>query len=323
MADRFLDKLNLSAPRRYDSIFNVHFDIVHGCQLRCIGCPNSTLQPKIARIAVDDFATCLANIDVKHIHTFRLFNYGEPLLHRQLAECVEQIPRQSWKASIVEISTNGQKVYWDNFEDMLKLQVVNRLVVSCDGDGTRGEYERLRPPSKWESFIEFLERARELRDRWSPATQLVTRSVIAEPEWRQRWLDVLSPRGWKPEFRGWMNLPEAAETPSGRETVVPEGYCFFMGQPEEFLGNSWHGEVALLYVDIDGTVVPCCYHPRAGVLGNLKEQTYNQIMNGRARRQFIDEMIANRRKMAICGQCDVGPPGREGPSFHSVLSMKD
>lgn len=323
MADRFLDKLNISAPRRYDSIFNVHFDIVHGCQLRCIGCPNSTLKPKIERIAVDDFATCLANIDVKFIHTFRLFNYGEPLLHRQLAECVEQIPRQSWKASFVEISTNGQKVYWDNFEEMLKLQVVNRLVVSCDGDGTPEEYERLRPPSKWELFIEFLERARELRDRWSPATELVTRSVIAEPEWRRRWMDVLTPRGWTPEFRGWMNLPEAVATPSGRETVVPDGYCFFMGQPEEFHGNSWHGEVALLYVDMDGTVVPCCQHPRAGVLGNLKEQTYNQIMNGRARQKFIHEMVTNRRNMSICGQCDVGPPGEEGPSFHSVLSMKD
>ena len=318
-----MDQIPIRAPRQYDSIFNVHFDIVHGCQLRCIGCPNSTLLPKIQRIAVEDFATCLRNIDVRHIHTFRLFNYGEPLLHKQLAECVEQIPRQSWKASIVEISTNGQKVYWDNFEDMLRLQVVNRLVVSCDGDGTPEEYERLRPPSKWPVFIEFLERARELRDRWSPATQLITRSVIADPDWRQRWYDVLHPRGWTPEFRGWMNLPEAVETPSGRKTEVPEGYCFFMGAPEEFGGNSWHGEVALLYVDMDGTVVPCCQHPRAGVLGNLREQTYNQIMNGAARRQFIGEMQRNRGGMSICGQCDMGPPGAEGPSFSSVLSMKD
>ena len=131
-----MDQIPIHTPRRYDSIFNVHFDIVHGCQLRCIGCPNSTLKPRIRRIAVEDFARCLRNIDVSHIHTFRLFNYGEPLLHKQLAECVEQIPQQSWKASIVEISTNGQKVYWDNFEEMLKLQVVNRLIISCDGDGT-------------------------------------------------------------------------------------------------------------------------------------------------------------------------------------------
>ena len=71
-------------------IYAVHFDIVHGCQLRCVGCPNSTLEPKIQRIAVDDFAKCLANIDVERIHTLRLFNYGEPLLHKQLASIVAQ-----------------------------------------------------------------------------------------------------------------------------------------------------------------------------------------------------------------------------------------
>jgi len=62
-------------------LFAVHFDIVHGCQLRCVGCPNSTLEPKIHRIPVEDFALCLGNIDVERIHTLRLYNYGEPLLH--------------------------------------------------------------------------------------------------------------------------------------------------------------------------------------------------------------------------------------------------
>ena len=323
MTGKKVDTIPIRPPRKYDSIFNVHFDIVHGCQLRCLGCPNSTLKPKIRRIAVDDFSRCLRNIDVRHIHTFRLFNYGEPLLHRELAECVELIPQQSWKASIVEISTNGQKVYWDNFEEMLKLQVVNRLIVSCDGDGTPEEYERLRPPSKWDSLLEFLERAREFRDRWSPATELVTRSVISNLDWRQRWYDVLHPRGWTPEFRGWMNLPESVDKPSGRETVVPDGYCFFMGEPEEFVGNNWHGEVALLYVDQDGSVVPCCQHPMAGVLGNLKRQTYNEIMNGQARMRFINQMNTDRSAMKVCGNCDMGPPGAEGPSFSSVLSMKD
>ena len=37
---------------RATSIYNLHFDIVHGCQLRCVGCPNSILQPKIKRMPV-------------------------------------------------------------------------------------------------------------------------------------------------------------------------------------------------------------------------------------------------------------------------------
>ncbi len=147
-------------------LYSVHFDIVHGCQLRCVGCPNSMLASKVSRIAVEDFARCLSNIDVERIHSLRLFNYGEPLLHKQLSSIVAQIPEQQWKASIVEISTNAQWVYWDDFEETLKQEVVTKLFVSCDGDGTPEDYERLRPPSKWKRLIDFLERAAYLRDRW-------------------------------------------------------------------------------------------------------------------------------------------------------------
>jgi len=157
-------------PIKPKHIYYFHIDIVHGCQLRCVGCPNSTLLPKISRISVEDFRACLGNVDVERVHTLRLFNFGEPLLHKHLAEIVAVIPQQSFKTSIVEISTNAQRVDWQDFENTLKQEVVNRLVVSCDGDGTPSEYERLRPPSKWSHLIEFLERARVLRDRWSGST---------------------------------------------------------------------------------------------------------------------------------------------------------
>ncbi|OGP88507.1 MAG: hypothetical protein A2156_03535 [Deltaproteobacteria bacterium RBG_16_48_10] len=304
-------------------LFSVHFDIVHGCQLRCIGCPNSTLEPKIHWVSVKDFSRCLANIDVKRIHTFRLFNYGEPLLHRQLAAIVAEIPKQRWRASVVEISTNGQWVDWGEFEAMVKLEVVNNLVVSCDGDGTPGSYERLRPPSKWKKLIEFLEHARYLRDRWAPAMQLWTRTVIRRRADAQRWEDFLRPRGWMPEFRRWMLLPESKENLTGRGVAVRRGTCVFLADASEFTSHPWFGEINLLYVDADGTVVPCCMHPRAGVFGNLKTQRYSEILNGTGRRVMIQAMQENRDAMPVCRGCDVGPVGNEGPSFWNTITTWD
>jgi MoaA/NifB/PqqE/SkfB family radical SAM enzyme len=301
-------------------IFSVHFDIVHGCQLRCIGCPNSTLEPRIQLISVKDFGRCLGNIDVERIHTFRLFNFGEPLLHRQLAAIVAEIAKQRWKASVVEISTNGQWVDWDEFEAMVKLEVINRLVVSCDGDGTPESYERLRPPSKWERLVEFLGRARDLRDRWAPAMQLWTRTVIQTRTDAQRWEDFLRPRGWMPEFRRWMHAPGAKENLTGREVTVPAGPCLFLADASEFTSHPWFGEVNLFYVDSDGTVVPCCMHPRAGVFGNLKTQKYSEILKGAGRRVMRQAMQENRPAMPVCGGCDVGPVGNEGPSFWSGIT---
>jgi radical SAM protein with 4Fe4S-binding SPASM domain len=301
-------------------LYSVQFDIVHGCQLRCVGCPNSTLEPKVTRIAVEDFARCLGNIDVERIHTLRLFNFGEPLLHKHLSEIVAQIPRQQWKASVVEISTNAQWVYWDDFEEMLKQEIVTKLFVSCDGDGTPEMYERLRPPSTWPKLINFLERTAKLRDRWAPATQLWTRTLIRTQEDARRWESVLRPRGWTPEFRRWMPLPQAQENMTGRVVVAPHSPCVFLAEPEEFNLHPWFGEINVLYVDADGTVVPCCMHPQAGVFGNLMQQKYSEILNNEARRKFKQAMQDDRAAMRICGNCEVGPVGNEGPSFWSAIA---
>ena len=310
-----------SRPVQPKDIYVLHFDIVHGCQLRCVGCPNSTLLPKIRRISVEDFRTCLGNIDVERVNIFRLFNFGEPLLHKQLADIVRVIPEQRWKVSTVEISTNAQRVDWPDFENALKQQVINRLVVSCDGNGTPEEYERLRPPSKWSQLLAFLERAREARDRHAPELQLITKTIVRTQEDMERWRDVLLPRGWTPEFRGWMALPESAQNMTQREVKAPSGPCVFLAEPEEYTAHPWHGEIRLLYVDADGTVVPCCIHPKASDFGNLKRQKYSEILGGSRRSEFKRRMTENRSGMAICNQCEMGPVGREGQSFYNAMNV--
>jgi radical SAM protein with 4Fe4S-binding SPASM domain len=149
----------------------------------------------------------------------------------------------------------------------------------------------------------------------------MTRSVIRSREDRERWESVLLPLGWTPEFRGWMILPESAENPSDRELVRQNGSCFFMADAEEFSDNPWRGEVNLLYVDTDGNVVPCCYHPKAHVFGNLKQQSYNEILNGDVRKAFKARQETDRQSLSICSQCEVGPVGSEGPSFHTVMKL--
>ena len=71
----------------------------------------------------------------------RLFNFGEPLLHHDLAGILACIPKQRWKTRFVEISTNAQFVDWPSFEEALRQRVLTQIAVSCDGDGTPAEYE--------------------------------------------------------------------------------------------------------------------------------------------------------------------------------------
>lgn len=154
---------------RIDHLAVVHFDIVGSCQLRCVGCPNSTILNSVTRIKPALFAQCLRNIDVRKVLTFRLFNFGEPLLHDDLPAIFDVLQTEPpFAIKRLELSTNAQFVRWDQFEEVLSRRLLTRLVVSCDGDGTAASYERMRPPAKWRNLLEFLRKAREMRDRLCP-----------------------------------------------------------------------------------------------------------------------------------------------------------
>jgi len=277
------------------TLASVHFDVVGGCQLRCVGCPNSTILNKVTQIEPSTFGACLRNIDVEQVGIFRLFNYGESLLHHDLPGIFDQLARApSFAIGFLEISTNAQFARWDQVEDVFRRRLLNRLVVSCDGDGTPSSYERLRPPARWEKLIAFLTKARELRNRHCPDMELMTRTVVFDASDMTRWNAVLEPLGWRPEFRRWINLVGASEDLSGREWQPGRGLCPFV---EAMRG---------LYVDWNGTVVPCCAHPRAGDFGNLATQKWSEIFSGKKRRDFLEQLERDRAPMDICGSCEFG-----------------
>ncbi len=280
----------------------VHIDIVGGCQLRCVGCPNSTLLPDIKHVDVSKLARVLGNVDVEEIGTLRLFNYGEPLLHKDLPGVLKAVAAQPFNIGCVEISTNAQFARWEQIEEAVKMKVINRFVVSCDGDGTAESFERMRPPAKWSKLIQFLERLRALRDEHDPDLELMTRTVIFEDRDMDLWRKTLTPLGWKPEFRMWKNLVDGLENLSGREVNIGQGLCKFMENP-----NS-------LYLDWDGTVVPCCAHPRAAELGNLSNRKFSVVICGDAHASFAHELTHNRGAHPVCSRCEFGPKNAPGPS---------
>lgn len=285
--------------RYYDKHIDwLHLEIVHGCQLRCVGCPNSTIGPKIAFAPVEQIRTVMRNIDnVRRVHNLRLYNYGEPLLHPELVTVLELTRRQRWRVDTVEISTNGQSSNWDAIEAALRTQVISRLYVSCDGDGTPEDYERLRPPGKWDRLVTFLERVGEMRARVSRGTVLITRSCIESNDARARWRALGEPLGWTPEFRGYLMKPESLlQIRSGTKSRA-NGLCY------------WAANKRNLFVDWDGTLLPCCAHPRAAELGSLVERPLSKLVRtfGGERDRFYDDLQNRRAEMKVCGQCDVGP----------------
>jgi len=276
-------------------ISKLGFDIVHGCQLRCVGCPNSLIKPELRFVSRDDFRSCLANLDVQSIKAFRLYNFGEPLLHPEIAGIMEDLRPYRSKIKYIELSTNAQHEKFDRLESVLRAGLLSSLAVSCDGDGTAEEYERLRPPAKLSRLLAFLREAKLLRDRFSPETVLLTRTISETEEGRQRWRSILEPLGWRPQFRDWLELPGSKRTQSTavEERRIGQGVCSYL-----------RGET-YCYVDYDGTVIPCCVHPRAYILGNLKTQRFSEILFGSQRRSLLRGLAQDRKELPICRVCSI------------------
>ena len=98
--------------------------------------------------------------------------------------------------------------------------------------------------------------------------------------------------GFKPEFRHFIMMPERKENPYKIKFVVPNGVCRYLRKER-------------LYVDYDGTIVPCCAHPRAFTMGNLTQIKYSQMLKSKERKEAILQMKYNRKNMEICKGCGV------------------
>lgn len=266
-------------------------DIVYGCQLRCIGCPNSTLKQKVQFMNPETFSQILKNVNVTSIKLFRLFNFGEPFLHPDLKGMFRQIKKQKFKVKTLEVSTNAQIA--DKHKLKVVIKNVDTLAVSCDGDGTPKEYEHYRTPAKWDKLMTFLKTAKHMRDKHNPKCELITRTICTTKVGRKRWTKILKPLGWKPIFRGWNVIPNTAET-LWKKAKIPSGACVFLGTKK---GHR-------LYVNVDGTVVPCCRYPQVADLGNLLENKYTEILGSQKRKAFVRAMKKDRKLVPICDECN-------------------
>lgn len=266
-------------------------DVVGGCNLKCVGCPNSTLNRKIFITEPYDFNKILSNIDVKHIEYLKLYNFGETLLNPFLGEMLTIIKMQKWTVRHVEISTNGQALNHDNLMAIFSRGVVTRFGVSCDGDITPEEYEKLRPPARWEKLLYFIDHAQEVRHRCNSKAKMFLKVLCTGN--KNGWKLLAKKYGYDIEWRNWRKAPDSIKY-QGATVKVPSHSCR-------------HVESSRIrcYVDWNGDVVPCCNHPSASVFGNLKEQRFSEIYKGEKRKLFIQMLNKNRKSHPICGRCEI------------------
>lgn len=271
-----------------------YLEITNVCNLRCSFCPGSRrpqgfLTPERFRV--------LAGRLRPHTEYLYLHLMGEPLLHPQLEELLAAGEELGFR---IMITTNGTLLHRRG-ELLCSSPAVHRVSISLHsfegnegGDGDLGGY--------LDGCFAFAQQAAEAGKRcalrlWN-LDGAETEGANAQNEAILEHMARYFPRPWKEGWQGvtlapnvYLEWGECFEWPD-LEAGAYEGRAFCRGLRDQ-VGVLW-----------DGTVVPCCLDHEGDIpLGNLYEQSLEEILESPRARAIYEGFSQGRAAEELCRKC--------------------
>ncbi len=282
-------------------------DPINACNLRCPLCPTGlrTQGRRSQPIAWQEFVRVIDEL-APFAYKVNLFNWGEPLLHRQLPEMIQYAHRKGLATSL---ATNLSLVLDDERIKQLLLSGLDFLSASIDG-ACQTTYQRYRQGGDFELVKDNLHRLVSIRRRLGRTTPRI--------EWQ--FIRMQHNQDDIPKARA---LAKSIGVDRFRviDAVLP-----FDRTEDQQLANSWQprhkaGHRArrrsprrtcpFLYryvvVNPDGGVSPCCrVYGVQNDFGNVGQSTFSDLWNGSsytAARALFAGMEPTQQ--TVCEECDV------------------
>lgn len=286
-----------------DSIF---LEPTNACNLRCPMCPTGSGKAQRKRGIMD--VALAAKIIGEIRHKPSLFGYwlaGEPLLHPQITELV----RLAADAGLGPgIHTNGTQLDEDLSEALIRAGL-KWVSFSFDGDNA-ADYERMRPPARYEDTIEriktFLRVKQRIGEDAGPHVIIQTLipfenetvhpyGVLLEcsEEFRRRF-DGLPVNQFNAILvHGWSGQMEDCLTAAPNRAGL--GGRWVCNVPWKDMTIAWNGDVVTCCGDLDAV----------NVLGNVAQENLYDVWNGKGYQQFRRAMSGGEiEQWKLCGVCE-------------------
>lgn len=279
----------------------VILELVNRCDLECVMCYQG-FRNDAKKVTLED------NLLDKIFYEFKknklnslMLSFSEPLLYKNIGN----ILKRAQEAEIMDIFlfTNGNLLNKKNAEILLN-SALTRLFVSIDG-ATKETYDKVRIPvgksRLKQNRLEMLEKNIlnfiKLRNEKNKQLPLVRTSFLALDENKQE-IDAFIKK-WKP----------IVDHVDIQKHVVPFFELDEMKKLEEnakedkekkYSCNEPWGQVSIYS---DGTVAPCCAtFGRNKIIGNIKDQTLQEIWTGKEMEQIRDGFRNNKPDL-VCKTC--------------------
>lgn len=269
----------------------VYIEITNRCNLACDFC-HGTKRP-LGTMPPEDFRRIAEKLRGETSYLY-LHVLGEPLLHPQLKELLAIAGELGFRVCLV---TNGTLLH-KRREELLAAKSLHKVSVSLhsfEGNGGAGDLPAY------------------LQQVWDVCLPLSERGVLCA---LRLWNEGTAPRlnGAVEAFlsqrigRDVESLPRDAR---GNRTLRPN---LFLERAERFGwpdlnapesgANFCHGFTRQLAVLWDGTVTPCCLDSEGNIaLGNLFEQTLEEILRGERAAAMAAGFAARKPTEELCRRC--------------------
>jgi len=285
-------KWNENPKNKVVGDFPVHldFETTTICNLKCYMCFQSFDPPYPAILDIDLFKKVIDEGSKKGLCSIKLQYRGEPLTDKRIPEMVKYAKDKG----VIEVMFNTNATLLD--EKMARALIeagLNKIICSVDGC-TKETYESVRIGATWEVTRDNILRLQKIKKEMGITHPIVRVQMVDTPR---------NHKEIKEYIEYWGNLVEDVaiedmldyKAEDKDETPLPNFSC----------GQLWQR----LMILADGDVVPCCRAVQGGnnklmVLGNIKEDTIENIWKGKAL-QNIRDLNSNGQSHLIdmCARC--------------------
>jgi len=275
-----------------------------------LGCPECFTGAGLLRRRSDfmsyDLATVIASVFRGRALSAWLSFQGEPLMHPQFFLIAELFSGMNQV-----ISTNG---HFLDMETCVRLaeSSLKEIIISYDGV-TPGTYNIYRKGGDHTRVKEGITMLAEIASKRRSAPRLTLQFLLHRGNEHEAGVAAAFATSIGAGFRiksiqvldneragEWMPADQRRS-----RYVFSDGQWKIGGVPSKGCIRMWTTTV----ITTDGDVVPCCYDKNAShIMGNLRDQTFNDIWRGQRYRSFRDTVMKSRSKVDICRQC---PQGRK------------
>lgn len=289
---------------------SISFEPTTSCNLRCPECPSglrSFTRPTgmLQRSLFENVIDQLAN----HLGYLTFYFQGEPYLHPQFMEMVQYASR---KGIYTSTSTNAHFLR-DEQARQTVASGLDRLIISIDGT-TQDSYESYRVGGSLEKVIEGTRNmVRWKQELKSQSPHLVFQFLVVRQNEHQipdvyrlareigvdqvvlKTAQIYDFENGSPLLPRDQRYSRYKKNTSGKYEIKNEllNHCWKM----------WHSCV----ITWDGKVVPCCFDKDAHfVLGDLNEQSFEEIWFGEKYNAFRKTLLQSRSEIEICKNCTEG-----------------